>query len=174
VIRTEGDPMALAPAIRAAIREVDPEQPIYRVATLQSLVGASVAKRRFGAVLLAVFAAVGVLLAAIGIYGVMSYTVGERSREISLRLALGARPGTVLRSMLARGMALTVGGLAVGLVATLLLVRLFSGLLYGVSPTDPSVLGGMSVLFVLIALVATCLPARRVTRVDPVVALRSE
>jgi len=174
VIRTEGDPMALAPAIRAAIREVDPEQPIYRVATLQSLVGASVAKRRFGAVLLAVFAAVGVLLAAIGIYGVMSYTVGERSREISLRLALGARPGTVLRSMLARGMALTVGGLAVGLVATLLLVRLFSGLLYGVSPTDPSVLGGMSVLFVLIALVATYLPARRVTRVDPVVALRSE
>jgi len=174
VVRTEGDSLALAPAIRQAIRDVDPEQPIYRVATLRSLVDESVAKRRFGAVLLSVFAAVGVLLATIGIYGVMSYTVGARSREISLRLALGARPREVLRTVIARGMALTAGGLVVGLVATALLVRLFSSLLFGVSPTDPAILGGMSLLFVAIALVANYLPARRVTRVDPVVALRSE
>jgi putative ABC transport system permease protein len=174
VVRTAGDPAALAPSAQKAVREVDATRAASGVKTMEQLLSESVAQPRFYAQLLTAFAGVALLLAAVGVYGVMSYTVTQRTHEIGIRIALGARGGDVIRMVVRQGMALALGGVAVGLAAAFALTRVMSSLLYDVSATDATVFAGVSLLLSTVALLACLLPARRATRVDPMVALRCE
>lgn len=174
VARTNGDPAALYSAARKEIQSVDRDLPIFHAVTMDQRVQESLARRRFSMLLLSLFAGLAVALAMIGIYGVVSYVVNQGAREIGIRLALGATPGAIFRLVIGRGMALAIPGVAVGLVGGLLFTRMIRGLLFGVSPRDPLTFGAIPVLLVLIALLASYLPARRATRVDPTVSLRSE
>ena len=175
VVRAKGeDAAALAPAVRAALKGVDPNLLIWETRTMDELVGRSVAPQRFNVVLLGLFAALAVLLAAVGLYGVMSYTVTQRTHEIGIRMALGAQGRDVLRMVIRQGMLLTLLGLAVGLAGALMLTRLMTKLLYGVSATDPVVFAAVSLLLAAVALFSCLVPALRATRVDPMVALRYE
>jgi putative ABC transport system permease protein len=174
VVRTAADPMALLPTVRRALLAVDAEQPVFGVRTLDEVVARSVAGRRFQAVLLQSFAGLALLLAVIGVYGVLSDAVGRRTREIGVRMALGAQPRQVLRLVLGEGMALALGGLALGLPASLALARTLKSFLFGVAPGDPLTLVALSLLLAASALAAAYIPARRATRVDPMAALRAE
>jgi putative ABC transport system permease protein len=175
VIRTEaGDASQLLPVARAEIKAFDPNQIIWRTQTLEQLLGTSVAPRKFNMLLLGIFAGVAVVLAAVGLYGVMSYSVSWRTHEIGIRMALGAKRADVLRLVVRQGMTMTLIGLAVGLVGAFLISRVMRGLLYGVSPTDPLTFAGVSIVLVTVALLACLVPARRATRVDPIIALRTE
>jgi putative ABC transport system permease protein len=174
VVRTAGDPAAMANAARVAIAEVDAAQPIFDVKPMSELLSASMAQRRFALMLMLVFAGVALLLAAVGIYGVMSYTVAQRTQEIGIRIALGATPSSVLAMVVKDGMSLVGAGLVVGLVAALGLTRLVSTLLYGVSATDLVTYAAIAIVLAAVALVATVIPARRATRVDPMLALRAD
>jgi putative ABC transport system permease protein len=175
VIRTEArDASSLTPAARAEVKAFDPNQIIWRTQTLEQLVGTSVAPRRFNMLLLGTFAGVALILAAVGLYGVMSYSVTWRTQEIGIRMALGAKRADVLRLIVRQGMTMTLIGLAVGLLGAFLLSRLIVGLLYGVSATDPLTFVVVSVVLLAVALLACLIPARRATRVDPIVALRAE
>ena len=175
VVRTEADDASqFAAAARAEVKAFNANQIIWRVQTLEDLLGTSVAPRRFNMLLLGIFASVALVLAAVGLYGVMSYSVSWRTHEIGIRMALGAKRSDVLRLVVRQGMTMTVIGLALGLVGAFFLSRLLIGLLYGVSPTDPLTFAGVSVLLLVVALLACLLPARRATRVDPIVALRTE
>ena len=175
VIRTEAeDASQLTPAARAEVKAFDANQIIWRVQTLEELLGTSVAPRRFNMLLLGVFAGVALVLAAVGLYGVMSYSVSWRTHEIGIRMALGARRADVLRLVVRQGMTMTLIGLVIGLVGAFALTRLLIGLLYGVSPTDPITFTAVSIVLLVVALLACLLPARRATRVDPIVALRTE
>jgi predicted permease len=174
VVKTSADPESLVPAVRREVQAVDPEQPLANVRTLQSLLDETVAPRRFGAVLVGAFALVALLLGAVGLYGVMSYVVSQRTHEIGIRMALGAQRGRILRSVLARGMSLVIAGVALGLAGSLAAARLIASQLFGVKPFDPQTIFGVSALLVSVALVACYLPARRATRVDPLTALRHE
>jgi putative ABC transport system permease protein len=174
VVHTAGDPAGLIPSIRQAIQAVDREQPIFRISTLGELVSGSLSKQRFGAVLLALFAGLGIFLAAVGVYGLMSYTVSQLFHEIGLRMALGADRGDVLRLLLRQGMSLAGLGVALGLAGAVLLTRSLSSLLFGVSPTDPVTLVGAALFLGLVALLAVWVPARRVSRIDPLIALRQQ
>ncbi|HET9450015.1 MAG TPA: ABC transporter permease, partial [Aggregicoccus sp.] len=173
-VRTRGEPLALAGAVRQAVLEVDPEQPIGSVKTLEGLVAASVARQRFLSVLLGVFAAVALLLAGVGLYGVISYTAQQRTREIGIRMALGARSADVLRLVVGSGMRVALAGVGLGLGAAWGATRLLESQLHGVSATDPLTFALLALLVCGVALLATWLPARRATRVDPQVALRAE
>ncbi len=173
-IRASGNPMAMAETVRKLVTEIDPEQPIYAVRTMNELMGDSMARRRLSLILMAVFSALALGLASIGIYGVISYSVSQRQREIGLRMALGARRGQVLWMVIQQGMSLTLVGLGSGLLGSLVLLRLMRGLLFAISPADPVALGAAAVLLAGIALFASYLPARRATKVDPMVALRYE
>ncbi len=173
-LRTVGDPLRLTGAARAAVREQDPDQPISNVRTMDDLVSATVGSRRLAAVLLTVFAGVALLMAAVGIYGVMSFAVAQRTRELGVRMALGAHRGDVLRLVVRQGLGLVLVGVAVGLVGALGLTRLIASQLYAVRPTDPATFATVAVTLVLIALLAILVPAARATRLDPVVALREE
>lgn len=164
----------LIPPARAAVRAFDSNQLIWRTQTLDQMVSTSVAPRRFNMLLLGIFAGVALILAAVGLYGVMSYSVSWRTHEIGIRMALGAQRADVLRMVVRQGMTMTVVGLAVGIIGALLISRVLSRLLYGVSPTDPLTFTGVSVVLLLVALLACLVPARRATRVDPIVALRTE
>jgi putative ABC transport system permease protein len=173
-IRTEGDPKPLVNLIQKAIWSVDKEQAIYQVQTMEEMVGASVGTRRFAMSLLLLFAGLALALAAIGIYGVMSYWVVQRTQEIGVRLALGASARDVLRLVIVQGMRPALLGVAVGLAGASALTRLMKGLLFGVSATDPLTFAAIAGLLALIALLACYLPARRATKVDPLIALRYE
>ena len=175
VIRTEAeDASQLTPAARAEVKAFDANQIIWRVQTLEELLGTSVAPRRFNMLLLGIFAGVALVLAAVGLYGVMSYSVSWRTHEIGIRLALGARRADVLRLVVRQGMTMTLIGLVIGLVGAFALTRLLIGLLYRVSPTDPITFTAVSIVLLVVALLACILPARRATRVDPIVAVRTE
>jgi putative ABC transport system permease protein len=174
VLRTAGDPGALANAARAAVRTVDRDLPVDKVRTLDDIVDASLGQGRFQAVLLALFAGLALVLAAIGVYGVISYSVAQRTHEIGIRMALGARREEVLRLVVRQGMQLVLAGVAVGLVAAFLLARLFAGRVYGVAATDPLTFAAVPLVLLAVALLANLLPARRATQVDPLEALRYE
>jgi putative ABC transport system permease protein len=174
VVRADGDPTLLAPLVRGRIASADKDLPVYRVTTMEKLVSDSLAQRRFSMTLFGVFAALALALAIVGLYGVMSYGVAQRTHEIGLRMALGAQGRDVLRMVVGQGMALVAVGLGLGLAGALALTRLMASLLYGVSAADPVTYAGIAVLLAAVALVASYVPARRATKVDPMVALRYE
>jgi putative ABC transport system permease protein len=169
-----GDPEALAGPLRERVRAIDRDQPVGNVKTMEGWLSESVASRRFSAMVLGVFAAAAAALAALGLYGVVSYSVAQRTHEIGLRVALGARPRDVLRLVIGQGMLLTLVGTAVGVAAALALTRLMSSLLFGVAATDATVFVTVPLLLAGVALLACYFPARRATKVDPMVALRYE
>jgi putative ABC transport system permease protein len=174
VVRTAGDPALLAPALRSAVWAADASVAVSDVQTMDEVVARSTASPRFYLLLLATFAGVALVLAAVGIYGVMSYSVARRRNEIGIRMALGAHPRTILRLVMGEAVRVSAAGAAAGLVAAVALTRSMSGLLYGVAPTDPATFAAVCALLTLVALVATYVPARRAIRVDPLAALRSE
>jgi putative ABC transport system permease protein len=172
VFRTGGDSLHIAPAVRKALLEIDPDQPVSDVRTMDEVMATTVGRARFNTLLLGLFAGLATLLAAIGIFGVMNYSVTLRTREIGLRMALGAQPREVLRLILKQGLLLTAIGIAVGLAGALALTRVMSGLLFGVGSTDPATFAAIALLLTLVSLIACYLPARRATRVNPLIALR--
>ena len=174
VVRTAGDPAALAASVTAAIHETDPHVPVGRVRALHEVLTESVAFQRFEMLLLSAFAALALVLAVVGIYGVMSYLVTQRTQEIGVRVALGAMPRDVLWLVLGRGLALAAFGAAFGLLGAAALTRILKSQLYGVQPSDPATFAVVTAALALVALIACVVPARRATRLDPVVALRSE
>jgi putative ABC transport system permease protein len=172
VVRTQGDPLALAESVRRVIHGIDAAQPVAEMRTMEAVVRETFARQRFGAMLLGGFALASLLLAAVGIYGVMAYSVTERTREIGVRVALGAEPGRILALVLGAGVRVVLVGAAVGTGGALLLTGLLKGLLFGVKPNDASTFAASAVLLMAVALVAAYLPARRASRLDPTVALR--
>jgi putative ABC transport system permease protein len=174
VVRSPMDPASLTSAIRAAVAAIDKDQPIFDVHTMQQLVDDSISTRRLTLVLLGIFSALALMLAAIGIYGVMAYSVALRTQEIGIRMALGAQQKDVLRLILGQGARIAFFGVAIGLGAAAALARLLSSLLYSVSTSDPITFAAVSVLLLAIALLACYVPARRALRVDPIIALRYE
>ncbi|MEK6287033.1 MAG: ABC transporter permease [Acidobacteriota bacterium] len=174
VVRTESDPLALAPAVRGQVLDVDKDQPVYNVKPMEELITASISQQRFAMMLLVAFAGVALMLAAVGIYGVMSFSVTQRSHEIGIRMALGARGSDVLNLVVTQGLKLVIAGIALGLVGAFALTRLMTSLLFGVSATDPAIFVVTSAALAGVALAASFIPARRATKVDPMVALRCE
>jgi len=174
VARTKTEPMQLAAPIREAAKQIDSRGVVYDFEPMANIVSDSMAAQRFSMALLAIFAGLALLLAAIGVYGVLSYLVGQRTHEVGIRMALGAQKGDVLRMILFQAADMVLFGIAVGLAAALALTRLMASMLFGVSKTDPVTFVGVSLLLGCIAFVAICIPALRATRVDPTVALRYE
>ena len=173
VIRTSVEPLSVLRAVRAEVTAMDPELPIARVASMATLESAALARERFNALMLVVFAATALLLAAIGLYGVMAYLVSQRQAEIGIRLALGGGPGDVARMVVGDGMRMALTGIVIGTLTSLALARVLDGLLYGISPTDPLTYAIIAATLAVVALLASAVPARRATKADPVSALRS-
>jgi len=174
VVRTSGDPASATAAVRETVHAIDPDQPISNVMTMNENLGGVLVTERFGAILMSLLAASGLLLAALGLYGVMAYSVSQRTAEIGLRVALGAQRTHVLQLILGQGLKLTLLGVAIGLTAVWCLTRLLANLLFGVSATDPTTIVSILLLFTGVALLACLLPARRALAVDPIQALRTE
>jgi len=173
-VRTTSDPLAVAGSLVSEIRAIDPEQPVADIRTMGEVVSTSVSRPRFNMLLLGLFAGVALVLSAVGIYGVMAYSVNQRTHEIGIRMALGARSTDVLRLIVGQGMVLALVGVVIGLAGAYFLTGLMSSLLFGVTATDPLTFGGISLLLAGVAFVACYVPARRATKVDPMVALRYE
>ena len=173
-VRTGGDPGRMAAAVRREIRAVDPQQPVTQVRTMDEILDLEVVPRRLRTVLLTIFASLALLLAALGIYGVLAYSVAQRTREIGIRIALGALPGDVLRTVVGQGMGLSGLGIVIGLAGGLALTRVLEKLLFGVAASDPATLAAAAGLLLAVAWLASYLPARQAMRLDPIVALREE
>jgi putative ABC transport system permease protein len=174
VVRTDGPPEAAAAAVRHAVHTVDPTQAAYDIKPMNDVMRKALAQQRFSLVLFSGFSLLALTLVAVGLYSIMAYSVTARSREMGVRIALGARPSEVRRLVVVQGLGLLAGGLALGLPAAILGARLLRTLLYGISPTDPATIAAVAGMLVLVAVAAAYVPARRATRVDPVVALRGE
>jgi predicted permease len=174
VVRATSDPSSISAAVTEAVHSVDPTLPVTEITTLDGLLSRSVSPRRFSAVLIGILAGLALVLSAVGIYGVMSYTVGQRTQEFGVRMAMGAQPRNMLSLILGRGALLALIGIAAGVLGALALTRFLSSLLFGVAPTDPRTFGGVALLLFAVALAACYVPARRAMRVDPMVALRYE
>ncbi len=174
VVRTAGDPLAAVPAVRAQVRSLDAEQPVFEVASMDQLLSSMIAQRRFSMTLLGTFAGLALVLGVVGVYGVTSYLVAQRTREVGVRLALGAQPAQVVGMVVRQGMVVAVIGLGVGLVGALVAGRLMTGLLYGVSPYDVATLVSVAAVIGVATLVANWLPALRAAHVDPLSALRTD
>jgi putative ABC transport system permease protein len=174
IVKSAADPAALTSSIRGAIASIDKDQPVFGVATMRELVNNSVSTRRITLILLGLFSALALVLAAIGIYGVISYSVAQRTHEIGIRMALGADHGGVLRMILAQGVKIAGAGVTIGIAASFGLTRLMSNLLFSVSAADPLTFAAVAIVLVLVAMLACYIPARRALRVDPIIALRYE
>jgi len=174
VVRSHGEPSALSPAIKQELRGIDPDLPMYSVRTMDERVAESLARRRFSMLLLGLFAGAALALATIGIYGVMAFLVNQGTREIGIRMALGATRHEILKLVVVKGMALAVYGVVIGLAAALVLTRLMRSLLFGINAADPATFVAVSLLLTLVALLATYFPARRAARIEPILCLRSE
>ena len=174
VVRSGVDASSLSAAVRREVMAVDRNQPVFGARTLTQLFSASIAQQRFLALLMAAFAGLALLLAVIGIYGVIAYSVAQRTREIGIRVALGAQTRDVLRLVVKQGMTLTVIGVALGLIVSFALTRFMEKSLFGVSATDPATFIAVAFLLAVVSLLACYLPARRATKVDPMVVLRCE
>ena len=172
-VRTDGEPQAVIPAVRREVASLDPDLPV-QTGTMEDALGVSLLPQRAGATLLGIFSFLGLVLAAVGLYGVVAYAVTQRTRELGIRVALGAESRDIYRVVLRHGMTLTFVGLIIGIGISLVVTRLARGLLFGVSPVDPLTLGVVAAILAVVALVASIVPARRATRVDPVQALRME
>jgi putative ABC transport system permease protein len=165
---------AIADEVRQQVQSLDPALPVYGAQTLDETVSASLSQRRFSMELVGLFALIALLLAGLGIYGVISYVVSERTHEIGIRLALGAQRRNILHIVLRQGLGLAIAGAAVGLICALIVSQLMASLLYGIRPTDPLTFAGVALLFIGVALAACYVPARRAMKVDPMDALRYE
>jgi ABC-type antimicrobial peptide transport system permease subunit len=173
-IRTAGDPLRFTRAVREQVQTLDRDQPISSVRTMDDLVEAQVGQRHLIVTLLGSFAGVALLLALLGIYGLIAYSVAQRTQEVGIRRALGAQHADILRLVVGQGLGLALAGVAAGVGGAVALTRVMKGLLFHVSATDPATFAGIALLFILVALAASYIPARRATRIDPMVALRYE
>jgi ABC-type antimicrobial peptide transport system permease subunit len=173
-VRTSADPLSLAAALREQVKELDKDQAVADLRSLGEVVSASIAQPPLNTSLLAGFATLALVLASTGIYGVISCSVAQRTREIGIRMAIGASRGTVLRMVVGEGLALSLAGLGIGLVAAFALTHLMASLLYGVTPSDPATFTAVSLIFAMVASLASYIPARRATKVSPFDALRYE
>jgi putative ABC transport system permease protein len=174
VVRTNSGPQPVAPAVRSIVASLDPLLAVSGIQTMESLIADSIAVPRFTLLIFVTFSGLALVLAAVGVYGVMSYTVAQRTAEIGIRMALGAQHRDVLKTVLGQGMTMTAVGLAAGLAAGTVVTRAISRLLFGISPTDPATFISIAAILAAVSFIACYLPARRAMRVDPVVALRYE
>jgi putative ABC transport system permease protein len=174
MLRTSQDPTALISAVRQRIHELDPDQPILRIATVDARIAESLKPQRFNTLLMSLFAALALTLAVIGLYGVLAYTVVQRTPEIGIRLALGAQPGNIIAMVMKQGLSLTLLGIALGLAGAFALTRLLERLLYGVSATDAPTFLVIALSLFSVAALACWIPARRAAKVDPMIALRHD
>jgi putative ABC transport system permease protein len=172
VVRSPNDPSTLASALREQVQALDKDQPVSEIRTMEWYLADSMAQRRFNMLLLGAFAGLALILAAVGIYGVIAYTVEQRTHEMGIRIALGARGGDILRLVFRNAMMTTVAGIVIGLAAAFGLTRLLQNLLYQVTATDPFVFATIPILLLIVAVIATYIPARRAMKVDPISALR--
>ncbi|HEX8089936.1 MAG TPA: FtsX-like permease family protein, partial [Blastocatellia bacterium] len=174
VIRTASDPASLTGAIREELKKIDKDQPMSRVSTMEQLLSESLSQKRFYTLLLSIFALIALIMAAVGIYGMMTYSVTQRTQEIGIRMALGARPRDVLRLVMGQNLISVLAGALMGLIGAFALTGLLSSLLYGITATDPSTFAVVVAALMATALLACYLPARKATKVDPLIALRHE
>ena len=173
-LRTDVAPSSVTQAVREQVRAVDRDLPVFGETTMTQVAAESMSRRKFAMQLVGLFGVLALLLAGVGIYGVIAYSVTQRTREIGIRVALGASRSAILRWVLKQGMILTIAGVAVGLIGALALTRLLRSLLFGVGPTDILTYGVLTALLTIVAMIACYVPARRATKVDPLVALRYE
>jgi putative ABC transport system permease protein len=174
VLRTAADPQLQTSALRSALAEIDPNQPLVNVRTMEDNIATTVAQPRFRTWLIGIFATVALVLAAVGVYGVMSYTVTQRTSEIGIRVTLGAQPEDVFKIVVGEGLRLALAGVGVGIVAALAMTRVLQSFLFGISAYDPPTFFAVALLLTIVAVAASFFPARRATLVDPMVALRYE
>lgn len=174
VLSTTTDPLGAARTVRSLVHRIDPDVPLYDVRSMEEVHADTVKGQRFSMFLIGLFAVVAGILAVVGIYGVISFIVGQRVPELGLRMALGAQRGRIARMVLFKGLSLTVAGVTLGLAGAIALTRLLTGMLYGITPTDPLTYGGMTALLFAAAALACYVPARRASRVDPMVLMRAE
>ncbi len=174
IVKATGDPDQLVAAAREQVKQIDPDQPIYNVRTMDQIRAESVAPERLNLTLFSIFAGIALVLAIVGIYGVMSYTVTQRTHEIGIRMAIGAQQRDVFKMVMGQGMMLALIGIGIGLVGAFALTRLMATMLFGVTATDPATFAVIAILLTAVAVLACYLPGRRATKVDPVVSLRYE
>jgi putative ABC transport system permease protein len=173
-VRTDGEPTEALPAIREMMKEIDGSQPLHNLRMMTDIFSESISRPRFNSQLISLLTAIAFILTAVGIYGIISYSVSHRTHEIGIRLALGARPADIMRMIISHGLTVALFGIAIGLAAAFALTRFIRSLLYEVSPTDPLTFIAMPIVIAVVVIAATSIPARRATKVDPMSSLRYE